>query len=721
MDHNLKGLPAHQGYRRLSPNQPNTPPPTGLFALLKNQTGILSLSFNQLLIIFFTTAIVGVGVGLIADQYLTYPGEQGPKGEQGIQGVIGPIGLTGIAGLQGEPGEQGAQGLQGSTGVTGATGAQGPEGPSGSVSDSQLSSNVALLNRNSQTFTGSSQLFKNASNSVTAFQIQNAEGNAVLNIDTVNSRVGIGVNNPLAALSLVSATTASGGILFGSDVNLYRTGADLLKTDDTLTITPPANANPALNITYQGSTHGVIINRTAGNPSNGNVLLVTSQDLGSDANPQDTTVGISGYELGKGTVKITHRKPTAFTSGSDSNASVLSLSIAGIGTAAQGIFLDAPDGGTTGKLLNLRNNGADMLVLDAAGQLQLAIQGSTGGIKVGGDVSLFRSATDTWRTDDTFQVVRSSASSIAYIATVSGSSPANFVQFADGKMEWGSGSATRDTNLYRGAADQLKTDDSILIKTAIDSTTAFQVQNAAGNSLFTVDTSGLKITLGAASATPVLLVLGEKNTIGDPTCTNGAAYHNSATKQIKMCIDGSWTASGVPKVTSLPANPSDGDEVYYTAEASTGTIWHLRYNAGSSSAYKWEYLGGSAALNSPTLGDAGLTSSSGTSYSDLFSGTAYTLPLAGDYWVKWHINFVGGCGGIAFLGLKVGATEANDNEAIRWENTCGDQQIGNSNVGRKKISGAAASTVLQPRVRVTAGSINWRNYALEIVPVRVGP
>ena len=33
----------------------------------------------------------------------------------------------------------------------------------------------------------------------------------------------------------------------------------------------------------------------------------------------------------------------------------------------------------------------------------------------------------------------------------------------DGKTEWGSGAASRDTNLYRSAADTLATDDSLLI------------------------------------------------------------------------------------------------------------------------------------------------------------------------------------------------------------------------------------------------------------------
>lgn len=48
---------------------------------------------------------------------------------------------------------------------------------------------------------------------------------------------------------------------------------------------------------------------------------------------------------------------------------------------------------------------------------------------------------------------------------------------------------SKDTNLYRGAANQLKTDDTLLIKTATNSTTALSVQNSGGMVLAAVDTS----------------------------------------------------------------------------------------------------------------------------------------------------------------------------------------------------------------------------------------
>ena len=81
-----------------------------------------------------------------------------------------------------------------------------------------------------------------------------------------------------------------------------------------------------------------------------------------------TALGVRGREAARGTIKATHEPSAA--GALDANASVLSLSIAGEGTASQGIFLDAP-AGTTGKLLNIRNRGREVLVLRPDGTLEL--------------------------------------------------------------------------------------------------------------------------------------------------------------------------------------------------------------------------------------------------------------------------------------------------------------------------------------------------------------
>jgi hypothetical protein len=118
---------------------------------------------------------------------------------------------------------------------------------------------------------------------------------------------------------------------------------------------------------------------------------------------------------------------------------------------------------------------------------------------------------------------------------------------------------TQDTN-----STSLSTTANSTFKASVDSSTAFQIQNASAASLFTVDTTASTITLGSASATPVLLVLGNKNTAGDPTCTNGAIYYNSSFNQLRACVNGSWTSFG-----NNDGWVFDGDETWTYASATS--------------------------------------------------------------------------------------------------------------------------------------------------------
>jgi hypothetical protein len=88
---------------------------------------------------------------------------------------------------------------------------------------------------------------------------------------------------------------------------------------------------------------------------------------------------------------------------------------------------------------------------------------------------------------------------------------------------------------------------------------------------------------------------------------------------------------GPPKVTALPANPVDGQECYYVADATNGVIWHLRYNAGSGSAYKWEFVGGGLLTRNQSA-DGGSVSTG--SFVEPPNGPTITFPLAGDYYIE---------------------------------------------------------------------------------------
>jgi len=96
-------------------------------------------------------------------------------------------------------------------------------------------------------------------------------------------------------------------------------------------------------------------------------------------NPLDTALGVQGQETGKGTVKITH-----VGTGTDANASAISIDMSGAGTVAQGIFMDYTNAapGANVPMLNLRHSGTERLKLtnkavDTIGAANLLLFGAT--------------------------------------------------------------------------------------------------------------------------------------------------------------------------------------------------------------------------------------------------------------------------------------------------------------------------------------------------------
>lgn len=94
------------------------------------------------------------------------------------------------------------------------------------------------------------------------------------------------------------------------------------------------------------------------------------------------------------------------------------------------------------------------------------------------DTNLYRSAADSLKTDDDLTVggnfttnagnfVRANTTDNAILVyTPNTSGLARYVVRGDGQILWGDGTNARDTNLYRIAADQLATDDDLVLNTA---------------------------------------------------------------------------------------------------------------------------------------------------------------------------------------------------------------------------------------------------------------
>lgn len=175
----------------------------------------------------------------------------------------------------------------------------------------------------------------------------------------------------------------------------------------------------------------------------------------------------------------------------------------------------------------------------------------------------------------------------------------------------------------------------------------------------------------------------------------------------------------IRRVTALPSNPEDAQEIYYVADATNGVVWHLLYRAASSSSYKWECVGGPPLYNEVVTGE----STTSTTYAALATaGPSITLPLAGDYDVE--IGFRGynnGAGAINnYMSYDIGGTGASDNDANLQYMPSSTSAHANNARSRRKTGLTAVTLTSKYRLdgAVTVGYFQYR--WMKVTPVRVG-
>lgn len=201
-----------------------------------------------------------------------------------------------------------------------------------------------------------------------------------------------------------------------------------------------------------------------------------------------------------------------------------------------------------------------------------------------------------------------------------------------------------------------------------------------------------------------------------PDITGAVIFATPLDKRIKVLTPPQY-------VSALPAAPIDGQEVYYVASTASGVVWHLRYNAASSSSYKWEFVGGAPMFSQ----DAPVSSRSASATTSTWLGTtsdpAVTVPLAGDYEVI-HSAKLSVSSGAATLGVgvKVGSTEAALTHVLTSTNYESVGTAAQTPTGHGVITGVAASTALTQRYIEIGGSVTlYRDVArMRVIPVRVG-
>lgn len=227
---------------------------------------------------------------------------------------------------------------------------------------------------------------------------------------------------------------AWGGGVTGTDTNLYRGGPDVLQTDDTFN----AVGNLRANFGLAGQ-----VNIFAGTGGTGGLSFGLAGDTNLYRAAADTLR--TDDDL---LARLLAARPAGAV-----NTAFNSL----IGTEANPRFRVAGDG------LHEWGSGAAVA-----------------------DTNLYRNVADTLRTDDAFQAaVRidvtdvGAAGNSAIRAKVTGNAFYAIDIYGDGHIRWGSGAAAWDTNLYRSAANVLKTDDTFQAADLQVGTTSIDLPNVA--------------------------------------------------------------------------------------------------------------------------------------------------------------------------------------------------------------------------------------------------
>jgi len=162
--------------------------------------------------------------------------------------------------------------------------------------------------------------------------------------------------------------------------------------------------------------------------------------------------------------------------------------------------------------------------------------------------------------------------------------------------------------------------------------------------------------------------------------------------------------------TSLPSSPIDGQRhILVDSITNPSYQWEFRYNAGSTSAYKWEHVGGSPAFqgtNPATVITPGSTWINGP--------ISFTIPRAGDYLFRFSCLFYNTTGTAADC---VGGDDA----AYPWLRVYVPAQVGVSQSGMTEYRrlGLTANLVLYPRLYSSVANVQASQLGWAITPIRV--
>src|SRR5215471_9237994 len=198
------------------------------------------------------------------------------------------------------------------------------------------------------------------------------------------------------------------------------------------------------------------------------------------------------------------------------------------------------------------------------------------------DVNLYRYAAGFLRTDTVMLAGQgfnanqvASTSTACYQASVTGDSVVRYVVNADGQTRWGPGNAATDTNLYRNAANSLRTDGSltVMVNLGVSGATSYialQNQNAGTNGTFYTMCTGDSYNRFVINASGGM-TWGPGPTAGDTSLVRAGSGYLQANGIFTAMGAGANYGVGFWNYEGLPANQT-GMSIKYDAGNSRGSI-----------------------------------------------------------------------------------------------------------------------------------------------------
>lgn len=187
---------------------------------------------------------------------------------------------------------------------------------------------------------------------------------------------------------------------------------------------------------------------------------------------------------------------------------------------------------------------------------------------------------------------------------------------------------------------------------------------------------------------------------------------------LEMNVPSTQAGAAVPSFgTTLPTSPSDKQQaILVDSLTAPNFTWLFRYNASSSSSFKWEFIGGA-----PLIGASIASVSNGATLNTWVNvvGTTIAVPRQGDYrmagsGVVTHPS----AGATSYIGIYVGAATTIENYGQFGFPVAGGYS-GTIAVAPTRVNGCPAGLAVGMSGQSNTASGTFQLLGWEILPIRV--